>query len=112
MLAHPAVENSSDFMPLDSSNEYPRQSRVVGAQVDRMPSEPEISLSQENENIWQENSEFPSTREGTQDMDAKIDAALEMVDRINTAQGSAETEKDNLDIPAFLRNGMKDLSLS
>ena len=45
-------------------------------------------------------------------MDAKIDAALEMVDRINTAQGASDADKDNLDIPAFLRNGMKDLSLS
>ena len=65
-----------------------------------------------NDNNWQASENHGLPRENIPDMEAKIDAALEMVDRINTAGVIPEMEKDNLDIPAFLRNGLKDLSLS
>ena len=129
------VERNSDFIPLDSAAEHLEQPRVVGAQADRCqhtgvvqasgvhrPSDPGIptpytaeaagNQDSDNENNWQSNDIFLDANDGIPDMDAKIDAALEMVDRINTAQGASDADKDTLDIPAFLRNGMKDLSLS
>ncbi len=44
----------------------------------------------------------------------RIDEALELADRLSqqqTDQKTAHPSEDNLDVPAFLRNGMKDLSL-
>jgi hypothetical protein len=41
-------------------------------------------------------------------LDKKIDDALDRVER----QRSDETGRDDLDVPAFLRHGMKDFSLS
>jgi len=47
--------------------------------------------------------------------DQKIDEALELTERLKTESNrdkKSEQDQDDLDVPAFLRNGMKDLSLS
>lgn len=45
--------------------------------------------------------------------DQRIDEALELADRIShEKEQSKQLHDDELDVPAFLRNGMKDLSLS
>jgi hypothetical protein len=45
----------------------------------------------------------------TSDIDRKIDEALELAERMRAPRKT--TEIDDLDVPAFLRNGMKDLPL-
>ena len=43
------------------------------------------------------------------EIDKKIDASLELAERMRTPQRMGET--DNLEVPAFLRHGMRDLPL-
>lgn len=44
--------------------------------------------------------------------DKKIDEALELAERIRNAGSGSLSNEDELDVPAFLRNGMKDLDLT
>ncbi len=44
-------------------------------------------------------------------LNQKIDEALELAERLKSVQAE-QPDSDELDVPAFLRNGMKDLSLS
>jgi hypothetical protein len=45
------------------------------------------------------------------DIDRKIDEALQLAERMRQPQKKAAQGPDELDVPAFLRNGMKDLPL-
>lgn len=96
-----------------------------GRQVDINPSNmiagPHPLPAQNSETNTQEG-EGPSVTQGASNSDdtghhhkssinEKIDAAIDLADRINKDLDNPQ-EDDELDVPAFLRNGMKDLSLS
>jgi hypothetical protein len=89
--------------------------RVLGARLDSLEGAPSISNdpSFNNELTHHELGLHDPIIDNTDGMDSKIDEALQLVDRIGDTENSTnEAEQDNLDIPAFLRSGMRDLSLS
>jgi hypothetical protein len=118
---------SSEFRPIvgttdGNSLDNPNPGRILGAKLDKEDVDSRLGASTlfhkaeqdyaENQNSQEQHlSKEPSVDNGDM-MDSRIDEALQMVDRLGAVAPRSDSENDNLDIPAFLRSGMRDLSLS
>ncbi|MBF0440463.1 MAG: cell division protein FtsZ [Oligoflexales bacterium] len=74
--------------------------------------DPEIEFKIDEEQLDISPVEPIAAQEHEEIIEKKIDAAIDLAQRLYKDDKEISDDEDNLDVPAFLRNGMKDLSLS
>ncbi len=95
-LSKPVDESRTKFIDSLLMGENKEEQSIEASIQDESAMKPLFEDSNESQNI-------------AVDIDQKIDEALELANRISD---KTDDQKDDLDVPAFLRNGMKDLPLS